>query len=253
MKELLALLYQLQKIDIRVQELRASIKALPETLQPAIQDHAKLEAMLQVEKDGLADTEKWRREQESTIKSEEEALRKAKIKLQAAKSTKDYSAASREVENKRRNISEREDEVLKLIDAIEKTSAQIQAHQVDVDTLLSHVEAEQARIGEQVSKLEVEATEHARGRDEIAATIEGMDKRTLKRYHAVMKRRRFAMAPVIDGTCQGCHMSLPPQLNNILAGGDTIETCPRCTRIVYRAELFDLQSEEADATAAAHS
>lgn len=251
MKEQLVLLYQLQKIDSRVQEVRASIKALPEKLQPAVQDLAKLEAMLQLEKDGLADTEKWRREQEGMIKADEESLRKAKMKLQAAKSTKDYSAASREVETKRRNISEREDEILKVIEAIETTRAQIEAHQGDVDNLRTHVEAEQARIAERVAELEKEATEHAAGRDELVTRLREIDERTLKRYDLVMRRRRYAMAPVVAGVCQGCHMSLPPQLNNVLARGNSIETCPRCNRIVYRQELFDLEGADGSESAAA--
>ena len=34
-------------------------------------------------------------------------------------------------------------------------------------------------------------------------------------------------------------MALPPQLNNILARMESIETCPRCGRLVYRKELLD--------------
>ncbi|MBA3503878.1 MAG: hypothetical protein H0T65_26190, partial [Deltaproteobacteria bacterium] len=43
--------------------------------------------------------------------------------------------------------------------------------------------------------------------------------------------------------CQGCHMALPPQLNNILARMESIETCPRCSRLVYRKELLDVKPE----------
>jgi hypothetical protein len=34
-------------------------------------------------------------------------------------------------------------------------------------------------------------------------------------------------------------MALPPQLNNILARMESIQTCPRCGRLVYRKELLD--------------
>ena len=44
---------------------------------------------------------------------------------------------------------------------------------------------------------------------------------------------------MIKGVCQGCHMALPPQLDNILARMETIQTCPRCGRLVYRKELLD--------------
>jgi predicted nucleic acid-binding Zn-ribbon protein len=52
---------------------------------------------------------------------------------------------------------------------------------------------------------------------------------------------------VIKGMCQGCHMKLPPQLNNILARLVSIETCPRCGRMIYRKELLDPPSAEAAA------
>jgi predicted nucleic acid-binding Zn-ribbon protein len=43
-------------------------------------------------------------------------------------------------------------------------------------------------------------------------------------------------------------MALPPQLNNILARMESIETCPRCGRLVYRKELLE-QTDPAKADA----
>jgi predicted nucleic acid-binding Zn-ribbon protein len=34
-------------------------------------------------------------------------------------------------------------------------------------------------------------------------------------------------------------MALPPQLNNILARMQSIETCPRCGRLVYRQDMLE--------------
>ena len=62
---------------------------------------------------------------------------------------------------------------------------------------------------------------------------------SLKTYDTLLSKRGYAVAPVIKGVCQGCHMALPPQLNNILARMESIETCPRCVRLVYRKELLD--------------
>jgi hypothetical protein len=41
-------------------------------------------------------------------------------------------------------------------------------------------------------------------------------------------------------------MALPPQLNNILARMESIETCPRCSRLVYRKELLEPKPEAAE-------
>ncbi|HTM18957.1 MAG TPA: C4-type zinc ribbon domain-containing protein [Kofleriaceae bacterium] len=232
--QLLALL-DIQKIDVRVNEVRASMKALPEKLAPAKRDLAKLEAMLAEEKKQLDDAEKFRREQEEFIKGEEDALKKAKFKVQAAKNTKDFAAASREVDNKRRSINEREEEVLKIIEALDKTRAQVTAHEADVERLRAQVTEEEQKISAQMTALTAEAAEHAAGRPQLAARIEP---KLLARYDHIIRGRGYGVAPVIAGVCQGCRMKIPPQLNNILARFQTIEQCPRCQRLLYRQELL---------------
>ena len=62
----------------------------------------------------LASTEKWKGDQEEFIKREEDAVRQARAKLQQSRNTRDYGAANREVENKRKSVSEREDEVVRI-------------------------------------------------------------------------------------------------------------------------------------------
>ena len=61
----------------------------------------------------------------------------------------------------------------------------------------------------------------------------------IKIYDAVAAKKGYAVAPVVKGVCQGCHMALPPQLANVLARMESIQTCPRCTRLIYRKELLD--------------
>jgi len=212
------------------------MEALPEKLRPAKQDLAKLEAMLDIERGKLAETEKWRREQEALLATDEDALKNAKVKVSAAKTPRDFAAASREVDNKRKSISERETEVLKVIEAIEKASASIEAHGADVESLRGHIAEQEAEIQETLTTLEGEATEHATGRDEITAKVE---KKNLLRYESTLKKRGYALAPVENGTCRGCHMSVPPQLNNIIARNESIEMCPRCKRLLWRKDFLE--------------
>lgn len=236
MKEQLLLLRELQVIDSRTEEVRRQIESLPEKLRPAKNDLAKLEAMLELERAKVAETEAWRREQEQLIKVEDEGVKAAKGKLQAAKTAKDFAAANREIDNKRRSIAAREEEVLKVIEAMEATNKRLAEHEADVEKLRAKIGAEEAVLDEKVAELEVKMKEAAAGRDEVVAKI---DKRLIAKYEHVLKRRQIAVVPVVDGTCQGCHMKVPPQLNNILARFESVETCPACQRLLYRIELVE--------------
>lgn len=242
MKDQLRLLLQLQAIDTRVQELQATITQLPKPLESDRQSLARLESMLADEKARLIETERWRNDQEGLMAREEEGIRKAKAKVQTAKGAKDYGAASREVDNKRRARSEREDEVLKVMEALEKAKSDIAAHEEHVVKLRERVEAESKRIGDQIGELQIEAAERATGRDQIVAQI---DPALLRRYEHVRKQRGSSVAAVRKGVCTGCHMSIPPQLNNLLVAAQVIQSCPRCNRIIYREELLAEDSENA--------
>ena len=235
MKEELRLLIELQTHDARIQEVEQSIRALPEKLQPARNDLARLEALLQGEKDELAKTEAWKRDQELTLQQEDDAIKKAKAKLQASSSTKEFTAANRELETKRKNMSEREAEILKVMDAIEASRKSIAEHEQDVEKLREHVRAEEGAIGGKVAELQKEIDASRAGRDELAAKI---DAKMIQRYDYVRKRKGIALVPVEDGACAGCHMRLPPQLVNILARGETLEHCPSCQRLVFVADML---------------
>jgi predicted nucleic acid-binding Zn-ribbon protein len=242
------LLLQLQAIDSRVLELKTTITALPKALENDKLNLAKLERMLADEKMQLAETERWRNDQEGLIASEDEAIRKAKSKVQSAKGSKDYSAASREMDNKRRARSEREDEVIKVLGALEKARADMAEHESHVAKLREGVAAEELRISQQMAELEVEATNSAVGRDQIAAQL---DATLMQRYAKVHKQRGNAVVSVRAGVCQGCHMSIPPQLANMLMARKDVQFCPRCNRIIYHEDLLT-ESDDAGTDATSH-
>ena len=193
--------------------------------------------MLDSERKKIAETETWRGEQEELVRLESESIKNAKVKLAAAKSAREFAMANREIDHKRRSMSSREDEVLKVIEAMETTRKALEAQAAQVDEIGKGIEVEESQITEQIKELEVRASESAQGRDEVSTQI---DKQLLRKYEAVFaKRRGIAVVSVVDGACGGCNMKIPPQLNNILARFESVEACPACYRLLYRIELVD--------------
>src|SRR4029078_855053 len=96
---------------------------------------AKLQTMLDAERAKLAETDAWRKSQQELIDREREALKQAQSKLQASKNSKEFGAASREVENKRKSIQDREGELKKVSEATAAQTAQLASRDGDVNTL----------------------------------------------------------------------------------------------------------------------
>ena len=57
--------------------------------------------------------------------------------------------------------------------------------------------------------------------------------RVLSRYHKLMERFGRAIAPVVDGKCMGCYMTLPKRLSIRELGNKELRQCERCGRYLY--------------------
>jgi predicted nucleic acid-binding Zn-ribbon protein len=240
-RDQLLLLLQLQTCDVKVRELDTAAKQLPAKLDPLRRDLAKLEGMLGAERAKLTETETWRKSQQDLVDREREQLKQAQGKLQGSKNSKEFNAASREVENKRKSIADREGELKKVVEAAAQSNTQLSSRDQDVQKLRDELASSEAGMADQLSALQAQLAEAKTARDAARGQV---DKQWVKTYDSLVGKRGYAVAPVVKGVCQGCHMALPPQLNNILARMESIETCPRCGRLVYRKDMIEPKTAE---------
>src|SRR5258708_2020511 len=97
--------------------------------------------MLDAERAKLAETETWRKTQQEQIDRERDALKAAQAKLQQSKNSKEFGAATREVENKRKSISDRETELKKVVEVTVQSTAQLATRDADVQALRNQLTA----------------------------------------------------------------------------------------------------------------
>ncbi len=235
MKEQLTYLLQLQAIDNKVRELETQRTSLPAKIEPLRKDLAKLEGMLTAERAKLTESETWKKQQTTLLEADQTALRAAKLKVQATKNGKEYNAATREVDHKRKSISDREVELKKMTEGLGSSTTVIAERDQAVQGLRDQLASEEAALAARLGQLDGDIAAASEGRDELRGKI---DKEWVKTYDRLV-RRGVAVAPVVNGTCQGCRVRIPPQLNNILARGEALQTCDRCGRIIYRQEMID--------------
>jgi hypothetical protein len=248
LKKQLKLLEELQRHDARLQDIDSQLKALPQKLEQMRSDLARVDTMLAQERAKLAEAEKWRGEQETQLKAEEEAIVKAKLKLQSVRTSREHMAADRELKTTSDMKKERETEILKLLEAIDSSKKTIVAHESDVGALREEVARQEEAIKAEIVGLTEQAAALRQDRVVLAKDVRPD---VLKRYSSIRIRRGLAVVPVQEGVCQGCHMAVPPQLYNMLQRGTSIELCPQCARIIYWGQLMEEPPAEAAAPPAA--
>lgn len=242
MREQLKLLDDLQRHDARIQEIEAEARAIPDKLRELRDNIARIQGVLDRERVQLAETERYRIEQETQLKHEEQQLAKARAKAQAVKNQKEYMSIQREIELTRKMAQEREEEALKLGIAVEAFSKQIDQHTADVAALQQAYEEQEGAGRQRAAELEQKLAGLRAERDGLAAKVRPD---VLRKYSAIKLKKGLAVVAVKDRTCQGCNMMIPPQLFNTLQRRDTIELCPTCNRIIYWDKIMEEQRLEA--------
>jgi predicted nucleic acid-binding Zn-ribbon protein len=235
LRDQLRKLEELQGHDARIQELENSLKGIPLKLAATQNDLARVEGMLNTERQALTETERYYAEQKSLLTDDEQQVAGAKHKLSQAKNSKEYMAAQREIEQRREGLVAREAEIAKLVEAVEAKKKLLADRATDVQALRDSIEKDGEAARGRMAELQGKIDEQRAERDKLAA---GVKPEVLKRYSTIRMRRGLAVVSVRGGTCQGCNMNIPPQLYNVLQRGLSIETCPSCHRIIYWEDLM---------------
>jgi predicted nucleic acid-binding Zn-ribbon protein len=235
LRDQLKRLEELQRYDAQIQELTNAHKAIPAKLEASKSDFARVEALLTTERNQLAESQRYYSDQKSQLQTDESSATGAKHKLSLAKNSKEYVAAQREMEATRDSVQTREQEIAKLIEAVQAKEKLLEERAAELDVLRKSLEKDAEVARKKMAEIDAKIAEIKVGRDKVAT---GIRPDVLKRYGAIRMRRGLAITTVRNGTCQGCNMNVPPQLFNILQRGTSIETCPYCHRIVYWENLM---------------
>jgi uncharacterized protein len=243
LRDQLKRLEELQRFDAQIQELTNALKAIPAKLEASQSDFTRVQTLLENERAQLAESQHYYADQKGQLQTDESSATGAKHKLSQAKNSKEYVAAQREMEATRDSVQTREEEIAKLIEAVQAKEKLLSERADELEILRKSINKDAEVAKKKMAEIEGKIAVIKVDRDKIAA---GIKPDVLKRYGAIRMRRGLAITTVRNGTCQGCNMNVPPQLYNVLQRGDTIETCPYCHRIVYWENLMKDETETAE-------
>lgn len=232
MKAELAQLIALQNADTNIRRLQAEIESIPERRAEIESefDQRAFEIRALEERRDNARHERTRLEAE-TFEQKQRAER-ADRNLMSAKKTDEYTAAIREADAARKQMSAFETQILEQMEIIEQAEKELAERAPEVEKLGADMAErfkgfdEQARIQQQ--ELDVARAERERLLGELPKPMSALYKRISARI-----RDGVAMAEARNGACTACYMALRPQIMSDVRRGAEVITCDNCGRILY--------------------
>src|SRR3990172_8822150 len=224
-------LVELQRLDSEIAEVEAAAAAIPGVIRRIEEQLMKAKAALDAVTAETDRMTKLRRQQERELEEVTDQLKKRQSRLFEIKTNQEYSAVLKEIEGLKHKVSVLEEAILVLLDQIEvELKARAEEEQ--------RVRSSEAEALRDTKRKEAELRQ-LRGRlSELQGAREGRSKNVesslLQQYLRLIKSRAgLAVAPARDGSCEGCHVALTPQLYNEVRRNEEILTCERCGRILY--------------------
>ena len=224
-------LVELQRLDSEIAEVEAAVAAIPGVIRRIEEQLMKAKAALDAVTAETDRMNKLRRQQERELEEVTDQLKKRQSRLFEIKTNQEYSAVLKEIEGLKHKVSVLEEAILVLLDQIEvELKARAEEEQ--------RVRSSEAEALRDTQRKEAELRQ-LRGRlSELQGARKGRSKNVelslLQQYLRLLKSRAgLAVAPVRDGSCEGCHVALTPQLYNEVRRNEEILTCERCGRILY--------------------
>jgi hypothetical protein len=187
-------------------------------------------ARLDASREGLAQSQKARRQLEGELQELEAKRSKYRGQLMEVKTNKEYTAMLHEIEGVEREIREREDLILAEMEKAEGLAAAVKSEEALFKAVEEKGRAELKALEVRAGELQARAGKLAEERDRMAAAVPEDE---LALFRRVAKLRGAAVSPAVDYMCTLCHLKLRPQMWVDLKKNEQVIQCPGCSRILF--------------------
>jgi predicted nucleic acid-binding Zn-ribbon protein len=225
LEELAAMDAEVKALEEKLAEGRGVLESLKESLK-------KLDERLQTDRATVAAADKHRNELHIDIRTMTQQIEHSREKLNRSRTERESQAAQRELEELRKLVRDREEEIQRIDGDTALVRAQVETTEAEHKKIGDELAAKEGDIQAKVNQLDADRQERGGGRDGI---VKRLPPQLYRRYEQIRGRRGAAIAQTTDGTCNKCNMALPPQLYHRLRREPLIEQCPSCNRIIYFA------------------
>jgi len=231
LREQLALLIELQKMESTVGSITARKRDLPVQMAELETKFKEYHAGVETMREQLEGLRKRRRDKDNQLRMGQETLKRVRERLLDVKTNKEYQSILKEIETFETKNSHMEDEIISLLDELDLLEKAVKTREEELEAQCRRYEEDKAKMTEELSSFAGELGVCARKSGELRKNISAD---ILRKYEQIKNAARgVAVVSCWKEICHGCHMSIPPQLYNELQKSVVLVTCPNCSRIIY--------------------
>jgi predicted nucleic acid-binding Zn-ribbon protein len=230
LREQIQLLEQLQEIDDQIDRWERDLARLPLETQDLARSLVSIRREVTQARERQAELETTQKKNEKDLAAEQEKIKRSERRLLNIKNEKEYNALSKEIKLGKKVVAEIEEAVLAAMSEIEALKTSLERRDKEYEELEKELLSKKSEIESTASQAEVALVTL---NEEKARLTESVEMDLLKRYQIVRKARGNALAELTNGSCTGCHMTIPAQLVISVLKQEEMVICPSCHRVLF--------------------
>lgn len=226
-------LIALSKADGGLAQALAEKKKLEAELKAKLAELTKCEQVGGMKRKLAEDKRSLCRQEEKNLSEERSRVTERRKALKTLGTYKLQQAAEREIDLTARQLSQREDGLIKMLAEAEAADKELISADQAIQSKRAELQAFETEARATMVVLEERSAVHQGHREELLRKI---DPALISQYNKVKdKHPGDALVAVKHNSCTGCFMQIGPQIIVQIARGGPLQRCPGCGRILYLA------------------
>ena len=244
MKAELQKLIALQNLDTTIRKLEKDQKATPERRAEIEREFDQRAFEIRALENRRDEAKHTRARLENEVVDQRGRAERAERNLMSSKKPDEYTAAIREADAARKQISALETQILEQMEQLEQAESSLNERAAEIASLNSDREAKLKAFDEETGTIGDRLATARKEREEVFA---GLPKPLSALYARIGARIRdgVAVAEARNRSCSACFMSLRPHMMAEIRRGAEIITCDNCGRILYVAPPEPVKADAA--------
>jgi len=237
-------LIALQNLDTSIRKIETDQQAIPERRAEIEREFDQRAFEIRALESRRDEAKHTRARLETEVADQRSRAERAERNLMSSKKQEEYTAAIREADAARKQISALETQILEQMEQLEQAEAALNERAAEIASLNSDREARLKAFDEETGTIGDRLAAARKEREEVFANL---PKQMSGMYARIRARIRdgVAVAEARNRSCSACFMSLRPQVMAEIRRGEDVMTCDNCGRILYYVPSDSLQADAA--------
>lgn len=235
-EEKLASLYNLQKIESKLDEISVLKGELPievRDLEDEIQGLHARETRFEEEINGINE---FIEQKKQTITQSQDLVKKYEKQSDNVKNNREYEAINKEIEMQTLEVKLAERHIKDANEEIQEKARALEGIKKTIGTKDANLKVKKAELDKIIAETEKEENELQALSGKARAAV---DSRLLTSYDRIRKnfRNGLAVVSVLRNACGGCFNAIPPQRQSEIRQHKKIIVCENCGRVLVDEEM----------------